>query len=115
MRVFANMTDRWSDHNRIKVHPLFSLLTFPLVYFLNTILGIKAIAAVRIVIAAVASVWLGTLFLLLRLIGCQRFDATLFSLLGATSATAVFWFVVPETYPFGSLSILFALCFVALG
>lgn len=115
MRVFANMTDRWSDHNRIKVHPLFSLLTFPPVYFLNTVLGIKAIAAVRIVIAAVASLWLGTLFLLLRLIGCQRFDATLFSLLAATSAAAVFWFVVPETYPFGSLSILFALCFVALG
>ncbi len=115
MRVFTNMTDRWSDHNRIKVHPLFSLLAFPPVYFLNAILGIKAIAAVRIVIAGIASLWLGTLFLLLRLIGCPKLDAALFSLLGASSAAAVFWFVVPETYPFGSLSILIALCFVALG
>ncbi len=115
MRVFTNMTDRWSDHNRLKVHPLFSLLAFPPVYFLNAILGIQLLAAVKIVIATVASLWLGTLFFLLRLIGCPRFDATLFSLLGASSAAAVFWFVVPETYPFGSLTIVLALAFVALG
>ncbi|NJK52355.1 MAG: hypothetical protein HC936_05145 [Leptolyngbyaceae cyanobacterium SU_3_3] len=38
----------------------------------------------------------------------------LFSFLGATSAAAIFWFTVPETYSFGSLSILLALCFVVL-
>ncbi|HEY9649555.1 MAG TPA: hypothetical protein V6C95_02750, partial [Coleofasciculaceae cyanobacterium] len=54
------------------------------------------------------------LFILLRLIGCHRFDATLFSILGAISASAVFWFVVPETYPFGSITFLLALILVAV-
>ncbi len=112
-RVFANMTDRESNHYRTKVHPLFSLIAFPLVYALRTAL-LEPITAVRMVIATVASVWISLLFILLRLIGCRRFDAILFSVLAATSAAAVFWFVVSETYPFGSLSILLALCLVAV-
>jgi hypothetical protein len=113
MRVFANMTDRWSDHSRIKVHPLFSLIAFPPVYVLQTALGVEPITAVRMVMAAVASLWFAALFVLLRLMSCRQFDAALFSVLAATSAAAVFWFIVPETYPFGSLSILLALGFVA--
>lgn len=113
-RVFANMTERLSDHYRVKVHPLFSLIAFSPVYVLRKALGIDAIAAVRLVIAAVASLWLGTMFVLLRLIGCRRFDATLFSLVAATSASAMFWFVVPETHLFGSLSMLVGLCLVAV-
>jgi hypothetical protein len=113
-RIFANMTERTSDHYRVKVHPLFSLIAFSPVYVLRKALGIDAIAAVRLVIAAVASLWLGTMFVLLRLIGCRRFDATLFSLVAATSASAMFWFVVPETHLFGSLSMLVGLCLVAV-
>ncbi len=113
-RVFDNMTSRGSDHYRLKVHPLFSLIAFPPVTVLEKALHLEPIIAVRIVIAAVAALWLGTLFITLRLLGCRRFDAMLFSLLGATSAAAIFWFTVPETYSFGSLSILLALCFVVL-
>ena len=113
-RVFANMTSRWSDHSRLKVHPLFSLIAYPLVIVLEKAFHLEPIIAVRIVIATVGALWLGTLFITLRLLGCRRFDAMLFSLLGATSAAAIFWFTVPETYSFGSLSILLALCFVAL-
>ncbi|HAX78491.1 MAG TPA: hypothetical protein DCY88_22340 [Cyanobacteria bacterium UBA11372] len=113
-RVFANMTERLSNHSRTKVHPIFSLIAFPPVFFMQKILGFEALTAVRLAIATVAALWIGALFILLRLIGCRRFDAALFSLLGATSAAAMFWFVVPETYPFGSLSILAALCLVAI-
>ena len=113
-RVFANMTDLESDHYRTKVHPLFSLIAFPPVYGLEKVFGIDSLMAVSIVIAAVASLWISALFIILRLIGCRRFDATLFTLLGATSAAAVFWFIVPETYSFGSLSMLLALGFVVL-
>lgn len=113
-RVFSNMTDHKGNHYRTQVHPLFSLLAFPPVYALKTVLGIPAITAVRIVIAAIASLWISALFILLRLIGCHRFDATLFSVLGASSAASVFWLVVSETYSFGSLSILLALCFVVI-
>ena len=113
-RVFRNMTQQGSDHYRTKVHPLFSLIAFPPVYLLRTLLDIEAIMAVRIIIAAVACLWISVLFILLRLIGCHRFDATLFSVLAATSAAAMFGFVVTETYSFGSLSLLLALCLVAI-
>jgi hypothetical protein len=113
-RVFSNMLFWGADHSRTQVHPLFSLVAFPPVYVLRTALGIAPFAAIRIVIATVASLWMGALFVLLRLVGCRRFDATLFSLLAASSAAAMFWFVVPETYSFGSLSLLLALDFVAL-
>ncbi|MBP0005908.1 MAG: hypothetical protein J7642_19690 [Cyanobacteria bacterium SBC] len=112
-RVFANMTDRQSNHYRTKVHPLFSLIAFPPVYLLQKISDLDPTQSARVVIAIVAALWLGLLFALLRSIGCRRLDAILFSLLGATSAAAIFWFVVPETYSFGSLTISIALLFVA--
>jgi len=113
-RVFANMTDRFSNHSRTKVHPLFSLIAFPPVFLMQKVLGQDALTAVRLAIAAVAALCIIALFILLRLIGCRRFDAALFSILGATSAAAMFWFIVPETYPFGALSILAGLCLVAI-
>lgn len=108
------MTSCESNHYRASVHPLFSLIAYPLVSLL--IGGFKAdpVVASRIIVALVASLWLGTLFILLRLIGCRQLDAILFSLVGLTSSAAIFWFAVPETYSFGSLSILLGLTFVAL-
>ncbi|MFB2976342.1 hypothetical protein [Microseira sp. BLCC-F43] len=113
-RVFANMTDRFSNHSRTKVHPIFSLIAFPPVFLMHKVLGLDALTAVRIAIAAVAALCIMALFIVLRLIGCRRFDAALFSILGATSAAAMFWFIVPETYPFGALSILAGLCLAAI-
>ena len=113
-RSFANMIVRWSNHYRTSVHPLFSLIAFPPTYILHQ-LGLEAVTAVRIVIALVASLWISTLFILLRLIGCRPLDTTLFSLLGIISAAAIFWFAVPETYSFGSLSILIVLVVAAIG
>jgi hypothetical protein len=114
-RVFDNMVvGRTGGHYRTDVHPLFSLAAYAPTYVLRKVAGMDNIHAVRIVFAGIAAAWLGVLFILLRLIGCHRFDATLFSVLGATSAVAVFWFTVPETYSFGSLSILLGLSVIAL-
>lgn len=114
-RVFDDMVvGRTGAHYRTDVHPLFSLAAYAPVYVLRKGVGMDNVHAVRIVIAGVAAAWLGVLFILLRLIGCRRFDATLFSVLGATSAMAVFWFTVPETYSFGSLSVLLGLSVIAL-
>ena len=113
-RVFSNMTERGSDHYRTRVHPIFSLIAFPPVSLLVQGLNLEPIAAVRAVIAVVAALWSAALFTLLRILGCRRTDAVLFSLLTNVSASAVFWFIVPETYQFGSLSILLALGFVTL-
>jgi hypothetical protein len=114
-RVFDNMTNRGSNHYRTKVHPLFSIVALPPVYLLEKILSLDTLTSVRTVIAVVAAIWLAVLFIVLRLIGCRRFDAILFSLLGAASAAAMFWFTVPETYSFGSLSILLGLLLAVIG
>lgn len=108
-RVYDNMVDRWSDHYRTKVHPLFSLLTHPFIYVLTKIAGLAPVVAVRVFTAAAAGAWIATLFSILRLAGCRLADSVLFSLVAACSAGSVFWFTVPETYPLGSLSILLAL------
>ena len=112
-RVFDNMTNRSGNHYRTKVHPLFSLIGYPLVFLLK-FAGLDNITAIRIVILGVACLWISSLYILFRLMGLRRFDCTLFSILGATSAAAVFWFTVPETYSFGSLSILIALGLAAI-
>ena len=115
VRVFSAMTSaRSNEHLRNKVHPLFSLIAYPPAILLRKVLGIESLTAVKFVFAGVTALWISALFTTLRLIGCLRLDATLFSLLGLSSAASVFWFSVPETYSFGSLSILLALGFVAL-
>jgi hypothetical protein len=111
-RVVSNMSDRAGDHYRTKVHPLFSLLTYPPVAALKA-LGLRRLPAVRAVMVAVAGLWAAALFALLRVIGCRRPEAIVFTLLAALSAGAVFFFSVPETYGLGSLSILLALIVVA--
>lgn len=112
-RIIANMSERASNHYRTKVHPLFSILTWPPVYALKSALGIWGLTAIRLVIAAVAALWVVALYTLFRLIGCRRLDASVFTALAASSAAAVFWLVVPETYAFGALTIALALCVVA--
>lgn len=108
-RVYDNMADRWSDHYRTKVHPLFSLLTHPVVYALKKVAGLDPMTSIRWFTATIAGIWIGVLYVILRLVGCRQLDAVLFSFVAACSAGSLFWFVVPETYPLGSLSILLAL------
>jgi hypothetical protein len=113
-RVFYNMTGVESSHYRASVHPLFSLIIYHLGF------AVKYVAAAifhaitdeqtfQLINAAVAGTWMACLYILLRLLTLRRIDATLFSLLGALSAASLFWFSVPETYSFGSLTILLAL------
>ena len=108
-RVYENMADRWSNHYRTKVHPLFSLLTHPVIYALKKVAGFEPLTSIRGLTAGIAAAWVGILYVILRWVGCRPLDAVLFSLIAACSAASRFWFIVPETYAFGSLSILLAL------
>ena len=54
----------------------------------------------------VGGLWIGTLYVLLRLLGCRKLDASIFTLLGLSSASALFWLPVPNSYTWGSLSIM---------
>jgi hypothetical protein len=109
-RIFACMTNRFSEyHYRTNVHPLFSMAGFLPVYLARKGGHVEPATAVRIVSSVVAAAWAAMIFVVLRLFGCRRFDASLFATLAAVSATAVFGLVVPETFNFGSLTILLAL------
>jgi hypothetical protein len=113
-RVFTNMTQRTSNQYRTKVHPLFPIATVPAVSILRKSLGFEQLTAVRLFTSVIAALWVGALFAALRLLGCRRLDAICFSLAGMVSAASIFWFAVPETYGFGSLTIILALVFVGL-
>lgn len=112
--VFGNITSLNSDFGRNNKHPLFPLIAFPPIFLLGKFLHLEPISAARLVVAFVACLWIIGLFVLFRLMGCRRLDATLFSLLGGMSAASVFWFTVPESFSFGSATILLALVFTAL-
>lgn len=113
-RIIANMSEKLSNHYRTKVHPLFSLIACLPVYIFKTSLGLWGLTVIKLAIAVVAIMWTNVIFITLRVLGCQRFDAIIFTVLAGISAAAVFWFAVPETYGFSSLSIIFGLCFAAL-
>jgi Gpi18-like mannosyltransferase len=113
-RVYANLTNRLSDHYRTTAHPLFSLIAYPPVALLIHLFGLQPVIAVRLFIAAAAAVWLALLYLLLRLVTGRSLDAALFSLVATVSAAAFFWLTVPETYVFGSISVMSALLFTLL-
>jgi len=117
-RVFYNMTGVESSHYRASVHPLFSLIAFYGAIIVEQGAGIFRTLtdeqSAQLFIAGVAGVWAATLYTLLRLLSLPRLDAFLFSLLGVFSAAFFFWFSVPETYSFGSVSILLPLVAAAL-
>ena len=113
-RHFSNMTDRSSFHNRNKVHPLSSLATYTPVFALRLLFGSSPATAARLVIAGAAGLWISLLYTLFRVLDHPRLDALAFTVLAASSASSIFWLPVPETYLFGSVTILLTLLVAAL-
>jgi hypothetical protein len=70
--------------------------------------------AIATLIALGSACWTILLFLVVRAVTPSRTEAVLFTALGATTAAALFWLAVPETYVFGSATILAALWLVVL-
>ena len=109
LREVSNMTRVHDDHYRTSVHPLFSLTTFVPVYVVKHVLSASPLQAVLVVTSAIGGLWAGMLYFLLRLLGCLKLDAAVFTLLGLCSASAFFWLPVPNAYSWGSLSLMGAL------
>ena len=109
LREVSNMTRVHDDHYRTSVHPLFSLITFIPVYLVKHGLSVSPLRAVLLVSSVIGGLWTGTLYVLLRVLGCRKLDATVFTVLGLCSASALFWLPVPNSYSWGSLSIMLAL------
>jgi hypothetical protein len=105
-RVFNNSNDRFSEQSRSTVHPLFSLLAVGFRYAVGVPLHLSQLDSVRAMLALEAMGWLIALYAVLRLLECRRIDSIVFSVLATSSAALLFWCSVPETYLFGSLTIL---------
>lgn len=113
-RVLGNMVDRRTTHFRTKVHPVASIAVHPWVTALRAVWpGTEAQAAMRFMML-VGAVWVAGVYALGRLVGCGPPSALCWGLLGLASAAFHFWFVVPETFAMGSLTLLVVLLVAAL-
>ena len=114
-RISESLLDNMSmTHYRSGVHPIFPMFSALLPILLNRLCSFDAVAAIQFSTITVAVIWIIALYLLLKLMGCSRLDASILSLLGLSSSGAMFWLVVPESYSYGSITILLALCFTCL-
>jgi len=112
-RVYANMTNRLSNHYRTKVHPLFSMITHPTIHIMK-FAGFNVPLTVRFFLSITTGIWLCSIFILFRLIGLHIQDSIIFSIVSASSAASIFWTIVPETYLLGSLTIVLVIGFSAI-
>lgn len=99
-RYICQAVDRFAnDHWRNKVHPLFSLLTYPLPNALK-FLGIDIISAVRLQLSLVVAVGSLFLFLTLQRLQITIIDSFLLIAIALSGATSLTWFSIPESYAF---------------
>jgi hypothetical protein len=111
-RVYENMTERTSLHYRTKVHPLFSITFCPAVNFCNRhFLHLPKATVVHLILALNAFGWVLLCYAALRIITGRILDAACYTALALSSSAVIFWFAVPETFPFGSFTILAAVVF----
>lgn len=97
-----------NDHWRNKVHPLFSLLVWPLPNALHA-LGLDLILALRLQIALVAATGMVFLHLTARALGLHSVVSLLLVAVVATSASVMAWFSVTESYPYTFAALMLAL------
>jgi hypothetical protein len=104
------MTQWWAPQHQVysSRHPLLSLYVYPPTQILRA-LGLPPKQAIQVTMAMVCAIWTALMFSLLIVWGCRILDAIVFTLLANISASAMFWFSVPESHSFGSATILAAL------
>ena len=113
-QVFSMMTVGGAGHSRLLFHPLFLWVTYPALSVLRHVAGLSPLAAVQVLLMLNAGTWMALFVILLRTIGCPRLETGLLALVALISAAWLFIFPIPETYPFGSVSLLLVLVWVAL-
>jgi hypothetical protein len=111
---FFGMIDSTYSHATFSVHPLYPLFICLPILEIITIFHLEPITSVRAFISVASGLLIGTIFILFRLLGYQKIDAAIFSILAAITAAARFWFVVPESFLFGGETILLVYCLVAV-
>ncbi|WP_170516053.1 hypothetical protein [Ruegeria atlantica] len=110
IRVHPVMLDRYANNYRTNVHPLQAIIMYTPTKAL-IVAGLSERLAVFGVLSATAGLWSAALFGGFRGLGLPRFDAIVFTALGAVSSAAIFWMPVPEVHAFAGLTVTIALAF----
>jgi len=112
-RSFDQMVSRLPYHSRI-IHPLHSVVLLPWTLPLHHVFGLSRVAAAQVVLAGNACLWSILLLAICRHVTRRLGDSVLLVLLAGSSASAVFWLPVPETFAFGSTTILLPLALLCV-
>ncbi len=112
-RVYEDVSQHTSVLNRGSYHPVFGLVGHGPYAVLAALLGTRGVGVVQIELALVSAALATAGAGLFRTIGCSRGEALVFTALASSSAAFVFFAGIPETFPFGALSIVAGLLAVA--
>lgn len=103
-RVVGHMTNLSAQQSRLWVHPLFLIMFMPLGLGLMEI-SFSDLQACLILVAASASATGAFLYLTCRNLGLAIRHALLIVALFASSSSFMFWWSIPETFPFAGASL----------
>ena len=90
------MTDSKIPPLHTNVHPAFALFFNPI---LRAVPALSPFNRILVAMSLVTAAWVACLYAILRLVGCRRPDSVLFVALATTSAAALFFSTIPETFP----------------
>ncbi len=113
-RVIANLIDRSSNHYRVSVHPIASILLTPVTLCLRKV-GVDLGVAVHALMGLMASLSIGLFFIFFRLLTLPRAAAMVFTAMAISSAAFVHWSPVIELSLASMLTIVLALIALAYG
>lgn len=106
-RYFYTFLSRGADHYRTSVHPLFALITnLPTFLFLK--IGFTPKSAVILTCSLYSGLWSAMLFMVLRAIHYAIIDSIILTALACSTASFIFFRLIPETFVMGSLTLLIA-------
>lgn len=113
VRVVSAVSSRFdSFHGRSSIHPLWSLLVASPFILVTNAVGLEP--SVTLYVFLQGFVLGTTFFATLRIFSIRRLDAALISLLLLSTASAWFWFGLPETFLLGAASMLVSVIWLAL-
>lgn len=105
--VYDQVTNRWSEaHQTNNQHPMFSLLSYPLVQFQHRILGIDKSHAALAVLLASSSLCVAAMYAALRLLGRSVGVSLVYTGVFMASSCGLLFLGIYERLMMGALSVL---------
>lgn len=111
-RVVRIEAEEPEGYNRTAMHPLYPFVSAPPIALMKKA-GASTNLAVRVTHSGMGALWISLFYLLLRRFGCRRPDALIFTAVAGSSATAIFWLPVFDTFVMGGVSLFPALALAA--